>query len=109
MLSINQWQTDFKRRASLQYIKNSQLHLDKLQNFYGSLAVGCHHHVAVGFPADSGDKLVDVLLFPIAVQERPDGIELELEQMLRESLKNQCDFLYCMPSHLIVDIKPIVF
>ena len=73
----------------------SQLHLDKLENFYGSLAVRRHHHVTVRFPADRRDKLVHVLLLPIAVQERTDGIELELEQMLRESLQNgsQCDFL----------------
>ena len=66
----------------------SQLHLDKLQNFYCPLAICGHHHVAVRFPTNRWDKLIDVFLFPITVKERPDGIELELEEMLRESLQN---------------------
>ena len=112
-VSINQWQTGkwFEETDEPQYIRKFQLHLDELQDFYGSLAVGGHHHIAICFPADRRHELVDIFLFSIAVQERPDCVELELEQMLRESLQNghQCDFLYCTSRYLIIDIQPVVF
>ena len=56
--------------------------LDELEDLDGSLAVGGHHHVAVGLPADGGDEFVHVFLLPVAVKEGADSVELELEEVL---------------------------
>ena len=59
--------------------------LDELQHLDGSLAVGGHHHVAVCLPTNCTDKLVDVLVLAVAVQEAAHRVELELEQVLAQT------------------------
>ena len=59
--------------------------LDELQHLDGSLAVGGHHHVAVGLPTDRTHKLIDVLILPVSIKERSDCVELELEEMFAQS------------------------